>query len=283
MSNQTFISIGPYWDIVHRHRASFFWTVAAGLVCTALALVVTPKQYTSSVLLAIANADVESSLTHSEAQPSPNDVHVESRIEALSEATVTHSALHELIAKHGLYVKNGKAVPGSVATMASEITITVPDAILQAQTPSRWQKSLPPDAVQISFRYTDPHKAQAVAEDLAGIMIAEFAEQLEYKNEETIKLLSSELEETGVKLAESQRKIKNLKQKFGGSLPQDLDDNVRALQTLQLQLEKPRDDAHASNGSEATSAPAPKQNTPEAALAALKTKLVALKSQYSDE
>ena len=32
MSNQTFISVGPYWDIIHRHWRSFFWTIVAGLI-----------------------------------------------------------------------------------------------------------------------------------------------------------------------------------------------------------------------------------------------------------
>ena len=34
MSNQTFISVGPYWDIIYRHRRSFFITIVAGLVLT---------------------------------------------------------------------------------------------------------------------------------------------------------------------------------------------------------------------------------------------------------
>ena len=60
MSNQTFISIGPYRDVIHRHRASFYSTLVAGLALTALALVLIPKKYTSSVLLEVWHADVQS-------------------------------------------------------------------------------------------------------------------------------------------------------------------------------------------------------------------------------
>ena len=59
MSNQTFISVGPYWDVIHRHRTSFFSTIAAGLVLTMLALVLVPKEYTSSVLLEVWHSDVQ--------------------------------------------------------------------------------------------------------------------------------------------------------------------------------------------------------------------------------
>ena len=47
MSNQTFINLGPYWDVIHRHRGSFFSTLATGMTITALALVVIPKEYTA--------------------------------------------------------------------------------------------------------------------------------------------------------------------------------------------------------------------------------------------
>ena len=30
MSDQTFISLGPYWDVLHRHRRSFYLTIVAG-------------------------------------------------------------------------------------------------------------------------------------------------------------------------------------------------------------------------------------------------------------
>ena len=30
MSNQTFISVGPYWDIIHRHRTSFLFDSGGG-------------------------------------------------------------------------------------------------------------------------------------------------------------------------------------------------------------------------------------------------------------
>ena len=53
MSNQTFISVGPYWDIVYRHRGVFFAIIAVGLVITALTVFLIPKQYTSSVLLEV--------------------------------------------------------------------------------------------------------------------------------------------------------------------------------------------------------------------------------------
>ena len=142
--------------------------------------------------------------------------------------------------------------------------------MLQSKTPNRWQKSLPPDAVEISFQYRDPVKAQAVTNDLANIMIDEYRKELERHNAETIKLLSSELDETRSKLAESQRQIKVLKEKYRGSLPQDLSDNVKALEALQLQVGRAAEsDDIKTDASGAASPESPKANTPEAALATL--------------
>ena len=157
--------------------------------------------------------------------------------------------------------------------MAGAISIDIPDSVLQSKTPNRWQKLLPPDAVEISFQYRDPSKAQAVANDLGNIMIDEYRKELERHNAETIKLISSEVDETRAKLAESQRQIKVLKEKYRGSLPQDLDDNVKALQALQMQVERSAQRRQQDRRSRMQAASdAPKANTPDAALAALEDK-----------
>src|SRR6202167_1748477 len=283
MTNQTFISIGPYWDIIHRHRTSFFSAIAVGLVLTLLAVVVIPKAYTSAVLLEVWQADVAPTLFGAEPQSSSSSPHIESRLEALSQETIARGHLEELISKHGLYVRGGQPQPGAAGQMAAAISISIPETILQSKTVNRWQKSLPPDAVEISFQYSDPAKAQAVANDLGQIMIDEYRKELERHDAETIKLISSEVEETRGKLAESQGQIKVLKQKYRGSLPQDLDDNVKALQALQMQVGRNAQGASRTDASDAAASTTPKPNTPDSALAGLKTKLVALTAQYSDE
>jgi hypothetical protein len=108
MSNQTFIDVGPYWDVLQRHRRSFYFTLLAGLTITALALVAIPKQYTSSVLLEVWHADIQQNLIGAEPETGPANTHLDSRLEALSEETLTHDHLAELIAKHGLYLRDGK-------------------------------------------------------------------------------------------------------------------------------------------------------------------------------
>src|SRR5208337_2718990 len=78
MSNQSFISVGPYWDIIHRHRAAFLSTVVVGLALTALAVILIPKQYTSSVLLEVWHADIQPALVGAEATSvSSTSTHIE--------------------------------------------------------------------------------------------------------------------------------------------------------------------------------------------------------------
>ena len=176
-------------------------------------------------------------MTGAEQEKDTSTPHIENRLEALSQQTIAR-AVAELISKHNLYVRDGKTEAGAAGQMASAISISIPDSVLQSKTPNRWQRSLPPDAVEISFQYRDPVKAQAVTNDLADIMVDEYRKELEHHNAETIKLISTELDETRSKLADSQSQIKVLKQKYRGSLPQDLDDNVKALQALQMQMER---------------------------------------------
>jgi len=284
MSNQTFIDVGPYWDVLHRHRTSFYSTLVVGLIITASTIMMIPKEYISTVVMEVWHADIQQSLIGAEPETGPATTHLESRLEALSEETITREHLADLISRHQLYLRDSKPAPGAVGRMAEAVSITIPETVLQSKTPNHWQKLLPPDAVAISFQYRDPAKAQAVANDLGAIMIDEYRKELERHNAETIKLLATELDETRSKLADSQSQIKVLKQKYRGSLPQDLSDNVKALEALQLQLERSMQTSDNKTDESAEGSPeGPKPNTPEATLAALQTKLTALKAQYSDE
>ena len=204
---------------------------------TVLALVLIPKEYTSSMLLGVWHADIQSDLIGAESQNGPRSLTWNRVWRRSVEETIARRHLEELISKHGLYVRDGKPRAGCRWTNGRlRSSIDIPDSVLQSKTPTRWQKMLPPDAVEISFQYRDPAKAQAVANDLGNVMIDAYRKELERHNAETIKLVSSELNDTKSQLAETQRQIKVLKEKYRGSLPQDLNDNVKAVEALQLQV-----------------------------------------------
>ena len=172
MSNQTFISVGPYWDIIHRHRTSFYAIIVAGLALTLLLLVLIPKEYTSSILLGVWHADVQPSLIGAESETKSGQSHIESRLEALSQETVARGHLRESDCEtRTLSPQRQAGARRGRRNGRGDITVTIPDAVLQSKTPSRWQRSLPPDAIAISFQYRDLAKAQAVTNDLGAIMI----------------------------------------------------------------------------------------------------------------
>jgi capsular exopolysaccharide synthesis family protein len=281
MNNQTFINLAPYWDIIHRHRVSFFCTLVAGCLITALAMVLLPKKYTSKVLLEIRNP--EANTARSDQQSATADREMEWRLESLSQETVTATHLKKLIERYNLYPQNGKPGLGAARAMAGAITITIPDSVLHTKTPARWQKILPPDVIEVSFEYADPAKAEAATADLGKILTMEFHNDQERRLAGNIALLSGELDDARAKLAANAQKIKNLKEKFRGSLPQDLGDNVKVLQTLQLQLQRAQQaSSQAASKSDQHALSTPKPGTPDAVLAALQNKLIALQARYSD-
>ncbi len=283
MSNQTVISIAPYWDVVHRHRTSFWLTMVVGLLITAVAVIWVPKQYTSTVVLEVRQPDIQANLiTSSQSSPNPS-LSLEARLDSLSQETVTGDHLKQLIAKYGLYRHHGVLMPGAVHQMANAISITIPDSLLQTITPTRWLKSLPPDVVQVSFQYYHPEVARAVASELGEIMITDDRKQREEEAAETVRLLTSELADTGAKLNASQQKIRSLKEKYRGSLPQDLETNVRAVEALEVQLDKAQQEENQPDAHYVTTSSGQKLVTPQAELAALQTKLLSLRTRYSDE
>ncbi|HVN64928.1 MAG TPA: hypothetical protein VMT58_09845, partial [Candidatus Binataceae bacterium] len=283
MSNRNILSIAPYWDIIHRHRMSSFCTMVAGLAATALALVLIPRQYTSTVLLEIQPAMIKSSASSSDAPTvAANDQRLEFRLESLSHELLTSGNLQGLIKKFDLYHDNGITAPDAEGRMGGAISITIPDTLVQASTQARWQRSFPPDVVQISFEYPDPAKAQSVVGALADMMIVVDQKQRTQQNTDTIKLIESELAETDSKLTAIRGDIKNLEEKYRGSLPQDMDNNVRELDLLKSQLAQAKQ-AEYSAAERSRGTGAAQKSAPETALADLKNKLVALRARYSDE
>ena len=67
MSNsRTFISVAPYWDILHRYRRTAVSIFVVGAIVTAVVQVLFPRTYTSSVLLEDKSPEVQANTVDGE-------------------------------------------------------------------------------------------------------------------------------------------------------------------------------------------------------------------------
>ncbi len=93
------------------------------------------------------------------------------------------------------------------------------------------------DAFSISFSGTDPFVTMQVTNKLASLFIEENLKAREQYAEGTSDFLSNELANAKKELESQERAVRSFKEKYMGSLPEQLDANLRTLDRLQVQLQ----------------------------------------------
>jgi len=90
---------------------------------------------------------------------------------------------------------------------------------------------------RVSYESREPATAQKVAARLASLFIDENSRDRENLAESTNVFLESQLEEAKRRLLEHEQKLEAYRRTHSGELPSQLDGNLRAIQTAQLQLQ----------------------------------------------
>ena len=93
------------------------------------------------------------------------------------------------------------------------------------------------DSFYIRFTYTDPVLTQRVTERLGSWIIAENSRMREGQAETTSTFLESSLAQAKANLEIQEQKLKVFRERYGGSLPTEVQSNMQAIQSLQLQLQ----------------------------------------------
>ena len=90
---------------------------------------------------------------------------------------------------------------------------------------------------RVSYVNRDPMVAQKVTARLASLFIDENSQDRENLAESTNVFLESQLEEAKGRLLDHERKLETYRKLHSGELPSQLESNLRAIQTAQLQLQ----------------------------------------------
>jgi succinoglycan biosynthesis transport protein ExoP len=149
------------------------------------------------------------------------------------------------------------------------------------------------DAFTISYEGDDPESTMNVTNKLASLFIEENLKIREQLVEGTSDFLETQLKSIKAQLEAQEQKISAYKQRYMGSLPSQLDTNLRTLDRLQLQLQSItgsiRDAEDRKNtlnqllalGGETTQG-APLQDPRLGHLQALKKRLIELEAEYTE-
>jgi succinoglycan biosynthesis transport protein ExoP len=291
MSNASVVSLDQYVDIVYRHRRAALCALIAGLVLSAIAAVILPRTYTSSTILALNPPQVSSQYFSSSAA----GLDFKSRVQTLQHEILNPAHLGPVIEDLNLYphrrVRND-SLADITANMITHIDITV--AAGDDWNKTHW------GSMKLSFEYSNPRVAQRTVRRLAELFVQEDLKEQQGQARATTEFFARQVTESESKLDAKTQDIKAFKDKYQGTLPEDLDVNLKTLASLQEQLQEAATALSSLEEREMVLgqrlAGAREQNvsirspsgqttwpTPQAALAALETQLAVLRAQYKDD
>lgn len=206
------------------------WVIIIVLLLTGLggilATQVLTKTYSASTLILVQPQRVPSDYVQSLVT-----VDIESRINSLSQEILSRTNLEKIIAKFNLFVGpeyQDVYMEDKVEQLRRHISVEV--------TRDRRGRGSNAESFTITFEGSDPRQVRDVANTLASFFIDENIRLRESQAVGTSSFLDEELESMRKRLEVTEQKLKNYRQGYMGSLPEQLDTNLSILERLQEEL-----------------------------------------------
>ncbi len=201
--------------------AAFFLTGAfAALVVSALL----PDMYRSEMLVQIVPQRVPDDYVRSTVT-----IRTEERLSALSQQVMSRTQLERLIHQFNLF-------PSELAKLPMEDVVGLMRVAIQVD-PVRPSRNEAADAFVLRFTYPDAQLATAVTGQLGALFIDQNAVDRGALAEATSTFLQSQLEESRTRLEAQERRLEEFRERHSGRLPSQLEFNMQAIQSTQLQLQ----------------------------------------------
>lgn len=221
------LDVEDYIDIARRHKG---WIIGPAFAFTVLAVVIAylwPDTYQSTAVIRVIPPQVPASLV------APNlTMTMQARITSLTETILSRATLTNIISTLGLYKKqlNTHPMDDVVEQMRTkDIRISpVQTGVVTGQDRVT--------AFQISFLYNNRFQAQKVTNELVSRFITENLKNREEQSQGTTQFLSNEAADAKKKLDDAGQRLSDFRVKNMGHLPDQMEQNMQALNALQIQM-----------------------------------------------
>jgi polysaccharide chain length determinant protein (PEP-CTERM system associated) len=209
-------------EILERRRWWILLAALCGLVLGFIAYLVLPARYESSTTILVEPQGVPESFVKSTVT-----LEVEQRLYTLQERVTSYQSLNELIDRVGTQTLDPTGQLTREAIMG-EIRRNLGVEI------SPRKASAPVFALTYGAR--DPELAALVVREIAGLFMQENLKDRARQATATAEFLDNELERLRTEVSQQEEKIRNFQFGSMGSLPSQLDANLRELDRLNLEL-----------------------------------------------
>jgi polysaccharide chain length determinant protein (PEP-CTERM system associated) len=219
-------------DYILRALQRRWWIVALStFVCTFTALLVSrvlPNQFQSETLIQIVPQRVPDSYVRSTVTTD-----LEERLKSISQRIQSRTRVEELITSLDLYPELRKVMPMEdvVGIMRGAIVVEVGPRGRGPRGPTD------PDSFRLKFTHHDAQTAKRVTDELTSWFIAENSRLRATQADSTNEFLEQQLAEARNRLVAHEKKMEAFRERHAGSLPSQLQTNMQAIQSWQMELQ----------------------------------------------
>jgi len=206
--------------ILLRRRWLILLPFAIGLAAAPIVAKRIPPVYRSETLIMVVPQRVPDSYVKATVTQTVAD-----RLPTISDQILSRSRLERVIADFDLYRDLRKRAPMEDVVRQMRNDIGTPQIQAGAQ------------SFRVSYESREPAIAQKVTARLASLFIDENSQDRENLAESTNVFLESQLEDAKSRLLEHERKLEEYRRTHAGELPSQLEGNLRAISTAQMQLQ----------------------------------------------
>jgi polysaccharide chain length determinant protein (PEP-CTERM system associated) len=208
------------------------WLIAVPPVLTLFAALLyssrVPELYQSEMLIAIVPQRLPDSYVRSTVT-----LRTEERIDAIAVDVLSRSTLEQLIADMDLYPAARVALPieDVLAMMRENLEVGIEPVRRGPRGPEA------PHAFHIRFTYPDPQVAATVTERIGRLFVERNVEDRGALARATSEFLEEQLTDARKRLEEQERRVEAFRQRYGNELPTQMQMNLQAMQSTQLQVQ----------------------------------------------
>lgn len=229
--DQTAKGLQDYIALFRRRMWQVVIPFAAVLAITLAVALVLPPVYRSAATILIEEPDVPRELVTSTITS-----FADQRLQIINQRVMATQNLLDILRKYDLYADKRRDLPLSevIEDMREDIGMHLISA--EVRDPKSGGPTKATIAFKVSFDHGRPDIAQRVANEVVSLYLSENLRERQEKATETAAFLQSEATRLEGEIAGLERQLAELKQKFAGSLPEQLEYTMQVIGRAEQEL-----------------------------------------------
>jgi succinoglycan biosynthesis transport protein ExoP len=220
--------VEDYIDILRRHRAWLIGPTFAGLVIAVVVAFLWTDTYVSQAVMRITPPAVPENLV-----PSNFNMQMAERVNQIRQDILSRQSLAAMIQRPDLDLYRKERARKPIDDVVEEMRKNISTPMLDQQVRAAGR---PASAFQIMFKYPDRHKAKAVVDQLVSRFTERSVKVSTNQSNITTEFLTSESKNAKDELDRVEAKLAAFRGANAGRLPEQVANNIQALNALQSQL-----------------------------------------------